>query len=190
MNLLNLLTSAFTSSSSTSALSGKTGLSKKQIYMIVAYALPLLLKYLTKNANSKEGASSLASALTQHKSTKSVETQIENADVEDGAKIINHILGNQSSEVISQVAKETQASPKEVSSVLAALAPALLSGVSSATAQANKQKQSGIDLSDGLDVNDMVGMFKMMTSAGKTEQKTENKYDGTQLLGVLTSLLK
>ena len=44
MNLMNMLTSALTSGAALEALSAKTGLSQKQLKLIIAIAIPLLLR--------------------------------------------------------------------------------------------------------------------------------------------------
>ena len=67
MNLLSLLAGTMLSQSSVNSVSGKTGLSSKQIQKLVMLALPILIKYMTKNASSGDGALSLLGALSQHK---------------------------------------------------------------------------------------------------------------------------
>ena len=73
MNLLSLLASTMLSQSSVNSVSGKTGLSSKQIQRLVMLALPILIKYMTKNASSGDGALSLLGALSQHKNNNSME---------------------------------------------------------------------------------------------------------------------
>ena len=63
MNLLQLLLGAMTSQSSVGSVSGKTGLSDKQIKKLMALAIPLLLKYMTKNASSGNGAGGMLQSL-------------------------------------------------------------------------------------------------------------------------------
>ena len=95
MNLLGVLLKAFLSEAAIKALAKKTGLGPKQLKKLLPLAVPLLIKMLTKNASEKDGALSLLGALTQHTSKKRVEEQIEEADAEDGGKIIGHILGKE-----------------------------------------------------------------------------------------------
>jgi len=45
------------------------------ILTILSYALPLIIRFLTKNASSQTGAQSLLGALTQHTSTETVSQQ-------------------------------------------------------------------------------------------------------------------
>ena len=77
MNLLKMLTGVLTSGAALKALSAKTGLSQKQLKLIITIALPLLIKAMTKNASSKEGAASLLGALGQHKDKKTIDKQID-----------------------------------------------------------------------------------------------------------------
>ena len=142
MDLLNLFTGAMTSQSSVNTLSEKTGASNAQIKKLLILALPLIIKAMTSNASSQNGASSLLSALTQHKSTASLDTQVKEADAEDGAKIIGHILGGNSQSVMNSLAAQSGMNSDQVGSVLANIAPALLSGVSAAKDTAVSQQQS------------------------------------------------
>ena len=157
MNLLGILLKALLTDGALKALAKKTGLSSKQLKKVLPLALPLLLKMLTKNASEKDGAASLLGALTQHTSKKSMEQQIEEADTDDGAKIIGHILGNQSQSSLLSLSNQSGLSQQEVSSVLSGIAPALLSGLSAATAAGSSAGK--VDLSDGLDLSDVMAML-------------------------------
>ena len=153
MDLLNMLLNSMTSSSSVNALSQKTGGSSAQTSKLIAAALPILLKFMTQNA-SQGGAASLLGALSQHTAKRSMDTQISDADEEDGKKIVHHILGNQSDQVVRALAEETQMDTEQVTRGLASLAPALMSGLSAAASSAAK-----VDLSDGIDFTDLMGIF-------------------------------
>ena len=134
MSLLSLLTQSMSSQSSVNSLAKKTGISDAAAKMIVSAAIPLLLKSLTKNASSQNGAASLLGALGQHTSTKALPQQIEEADTEDGTKIIGHIFGDSKDDVVNQLSQQTGLDSSQVSSVLGNMAPALLSSISAATA--------------------------------------------------------
>ncbi len=136
------------------ALSGKTGLSAAKLSKLLPIALPLLLKFLTKNASSADGAQSLLGALGGHKETRSMAEQIADADEQDGAKIVKHILGNESASVVGALAKDSDLENADVEKALANIAPAMMSGLSAATTSASK-----VNLSDGLDLSDLMGMF-------------------------------
>ena len=49
-------------------------------------ALPILIKYMTKNASSGDGALSLLGALSQHKNNNSMDLQLKDADEDDGPR--------------------------------------------------------------------------------------------------------
>lgn len=202
--LLQLLLKSFTQQSSIDAAEKKTGISGRQILTILSYALPLLIKFMTKNASSQSGAQSLLGALTQHTSKKAMPLQIAEANTDDGAKIIGHIFGQQQNDAVTQIAQQSGVSANDVSKVLAVMAPALLSSLSSvttATANAQQAKKPGVDLSDGLDVSDIVGIFQSTKSDGITGLlgsllggKVDTAApaaadDGTALLGSLLSLM-
>ncbi|GEM_PF-406355 len=173
MNLLQMLLGTMTSTSSVNSLSQQTGSSKKSITKLLMLALPLLIKYLTKNASSQSGAQSLLGALLQHKSTRSMDAQIGEADQQDGERIVRHILGNDSDEVMRSLAKESDMDVSQVESILASIAPALMSGLSAAATQGNAKK----DDRAGFDLTDLMGMF------GGSAQSSS---DG---LGMIESLL-
>ncbi len=157
MNLLGILLKAMLTDGALKALAKKTGLSSKQLKKILPLALPLLMKMLTKNASEKDGALSLLGALTQHTSKKTMAQQIEEADQDDGAKIIGHILGKDSQSSLLSLSSQSGLSQQEVSSVLSGIAPALLSGLSAAASAGSSAGK--VDLSDGLDLSDVMAML-------------------------------
>jgi len=186
MNLMNMLVKALTSGAALQALSAKTGLSEKQLKMIIMIAVPLLLRRMTTNASSQNGANSLLGALTQHQSKQSVDAQLENADAEDGSKIVGHILGEDRETLIDQVAKEAEVDPKDVNIVLGNISPTIMNGLSAATETASSQQSSGVDLSDGFDLSDVMGLLGGMSGSGASAESGEPA--GSEPLGGLGNL--
>ena len=185
MNLLNMLLGSLTSDSSVGALSEKTGADKSKIVNLIIMVLPLIIKALTKNSASSSGSTSLLGALTQHTSRDAIDRQIADADDADGAAIMNHILGDNTASVTDGLAQQTGLSNDQISTTLNSIAPAILSELSAATTQAqNTSGASGaVDLSDGLDFSDLMGMFM---GGG---QQTQSSQGGGLLSGLLGSLL-
>ena len=142
MNLLSLLLGAMTSQSSLGSISDKTGLTDKQIRQLIMIAIPLLIRYMTSNASSGNGAQSLLGALSQHTNKKEMDVQLLEADEEDGGRIIGHILGSNKDQVTQDLASQTGIGANQVSQVLAILAPALLCGVSEAASDASVSQEN------------------------------------------------
>ena len=186
MDLTNVLLNGMTSKTALDSISRKTGGSQDQISGLISSALPLLMSAVTQNASTQEGASSLLGALSQHTSTAPVEEQVSGADVDDGMKIISHILGNNSSAVMNSLSSSSGLDLGQVSSVLGMIAPAILSLLSTTmSSQANSFGK--IDLSDGLDLKDAVGLLGMVLGGGNKPQQNNA---GSGLLGLLGGLLK
>ena len=196
MNLLSILLKSMMTDNSINTMSQKTGLGAKQLRKLLPLAIPLLLKFMTKNASSQAGASSLLSALTQHTNNKPVSQQIAEADTVDGGKILAHILGNNSQASLEDLATQTGMSQQEVMSALSSITPAMLSGLSAATnaatsaaantaataaatQTASAAAASQIDLSDGLD------MKELMSLLGGSQPQVQQKPQSGGLLSAL-----
>ena len=206
MNLLSLLAGTMLSQSSVNSVSGKTGLSSKQIQKLVMLALPILIKYMTQNASSGNGALSLLGALSQHKNNNSMDLQLKDADEEDGAKIIHHILGRKENAVTQDLSAQTGLGTDQVHQVLSILAPGLMSGVSNA-AEANAAEANAAQAAAAQKpANPLAslltggGIFGSILGGGKEEASSaavnpmdkdgDGRIDGTELLSLLLSASK
>ena len=207
MNLLSLLASTMLSQSSVNSVSGKTGLSSKQIQRLVMLALPILIKYMTKNASSGDGALSLLGALSQHKNNNSMDLQLKDADEADGAKIIHHIIGKKENAVTQDLSAQTGLGTDQIHQVLSILAPGLMSGVSNAAeANAAQAAQAAQAASAHQPANPFAslltggGIFGSILGGGKEEASSaavnpmdkdgDGRIDGTELLSLLLSASK
>ena len=195
MSLLETLLKSMTSSSSLDTMSRRTGGNNDQMAALITAALPILLRALTANASTKSGAESLQQALTEHTETGSVAEQFETADIDDGARILQHILGSNSSSVMNGLSRQSGLSNDQVGSALGALAPVLLNSLSAASNRAPAQpRKPPIDLSDGIDATDIMGFMQMMSQAqgGAQQRRPQNQaaFDGSDLLGLLSMLNK
>ena len=209
MNLLSILLKTLLADNALSALGKKTGLTSKQLKKLIPLALPLLLKFMTSNASTASGAQSLLGALMQHTSKKTMADQLDEADEEDGGKIVQHILGAQSGEAINGLAQQSGLSDDEVKKALGGMAPALLSSLSAATQSAAAKPK--VDLSDGLDLSDVMGLLgggQMQSSGllggllggsggllggllgGSNAAEEDNDLNGNALLSTLTALMR
>ena len=184
MNLLEMLFSSMNNQNSVNSMSQK---SASQVSKLLILALPILLRALTKNASSRDGAQSLSEALGQHTSTDNMALQLQNADEEDGTKILGHILGGNLGNVVGALSQQTGVQQNQVQSLLGLIAPALLSGLSAATNHA--QQQNSYDMSGLLSLfggqpqpqQQSGGLLSQLFGAPQQQQQTGGLL--SQLLG-------
>ncbi|MBQ8986960.1 MAG: DUF937 domain-containing protein [Lachnospiraceae bacterium] len=187
MNLLGLLLKAMTAKTALEQIAKKTGLSEKQIKTLMTLAIPILLKYLTQNASSSDGVSSLLGALTQHTNKKDMDLQLKEADEKDGGKIISHILGNKETEVTQNLSAQSGLSAEQVNQILAIMAPALMSGVSEAASNTTAAQGSATPT---LSFGATPGIFSaLLGSAASTQQVKEEQNSATNGMALLQALL-
>ena len=135
-----------------------------QVESLLTSALPVLMQNMANNASTKEGKDSLAKALSQHAAqtnTTNVTTLLKQADTADGEKILGHILGGSKADVTSALAKKSGLSSKDTLSLLATLAPVLLSLMGD-----EKNKKSKND--DGLDLGDLITVMGGLSGKKKS----------------------
>ncbi len=177
MNLLSMFLKLLLAKEGLSAVAEKTGISKDVIKKVLPLAIPLLIRYMTRNASSEKGASSLRNALSQHKNERSISEQIREADTNDGEKIIGHILGKDEEDVVKNISKQSGVDTADVLKLLCVIAPALLSGLSAAHQSASQQPAAA----QSADFSGLLGMF-----GGHQEvQQQETSHSGLGLLGSL-----
>ncbi len=189
MDLLGSLLSSMTSQSSLSSLSAKSEANPDQISSLLSSALPMLMGQVSSNASTKEGADSLIHALSQHTSTASFEDQIKDADDDDGRKIIGHIFGGDLDSRLEDLSGKSDLSVPQVSSILSSIAPAMMSGISGSLAGAAGKGGAKIDLSDGIDMQDVSGLISMVLGGSSDSGAGEGGGLGG-ILGAIGSLFK
>ncbi|WP_312701691.1 DUF937 domain-containing protein, partial [Sedimentibacter sp.] len=145
MDILDLLTNQLGNENVLKELSKTANADPSQIQKAVSLGVPALLESLVRNAKTEEGALSLAKALDSHKDDKvdDIEGFLKNVDMEDGSKILGHILGGNKQKVQKNLAAQTGLQDNQVHDILKQLAPLLLGSL-------GKQKTSKNVGSDGL----------------------------------------
>lgn len=147
-------------------IGGSEGVETDQVKHLLDMAIPTIMKAMDRNARSPMGAESLINALKEHEN-KDVVSMIKNPskiDKNDGEKILSHILSSKDDQVKNNLARETGLGKKQVSGVLAQLAPILMGVLG------QQQKQGGLNglgissiLSEGLSKASKGGMLDMAT---------------------------
>ena len=180
MNLLGLLMAAMTTKNALGQIAKKTGLSEKQIKKLMLIAIPILIKYLTRNASSGDGAHSLLGALAQHNNKEEMGLQLKDADENDGHKIIGHIFGKKEEAVTQNLSAQSGLTQDQVNQILAIMAPAILSGVSEAAAGTAANQMSSAQ-------SPVPGIFSALLGTGAQVQADEkdDAINGTALLQAL-----
>ena len=188
MNLLALLLKVFMAKDTLNSISEKTGISKNLIRMLVPLAIPLLIRYMTKNASSQSGAESLFNALGQHTSKRTLREQIDEADAEDGEKIIHHILGKDNDKVVRELASRSGMNISQVMKLLSLFAPIILSVLSSASNSAHQQQvQVPTQAASSMDLSSLASMF--LGNAQEPQTQTQQSQPSMSGIGLLSTLL-
>jgi len=188
MDILEILQSMSGNSSALKQLNKKVDAEPKKVEKAVQISIPMLMEALNRNTNNPQGAQSLAKALDQHQNDNvdNLEKYLQNVDMTDGSKILEHIFSNKNQTVQKSLSKTTGLQQDQIGSILASLAPMLLGflgnqkkaqnldadGISNLTSSLsqNLQKNTGGNLfslatklldanKDGSIVDDVIKMF-------------------------------
>ncbi len=150
----------------------------KDVQSVLLSALPSLLSGALGQASNQSTASSFAGALDQHSAgnTSNLGSFLSSVDLDDGAKIIGHLLGNSSNDVVSQAAEKSGLSLGQTLKILSIAAPLLMSllGKTAQTQQqAQTQSQTVIPLqqatqqSGGLNIGSIMSSLLKNVDVGK-----------------------
>lgn len=126
------------------------GVSKEVASQAVAQGGAVLLSGLANNAQSEAGSAAIEKALSGHKGTKKAKT-VEEVDVEDGKKIVKHVLGKNTTKVTKAMNKAEETSGGiDFAKLLPILAPIVMglvakqmSGNSKTTKAASEDSSTG-----------------------------------------------
>ena len=173
MDMTSLITTLL-SSDSVSGVGKAANADKSNVQSVLNAALPLLLNGAKAQSEDKSTAESFANALLSHgqKDTSNVASFLKNVDLDDGAKIIGHLLGNGDS--VKTIAKESGVSSKETSNILSAAAPLLMSLLGQGTStKKNNNAAAALSIASAVlqnvDVGDLLGN---LLGGGSTKKKT------------------
>jgi hypothetical protein len=132
---LNSILSVLAATNNANEIGKQFNVESEKVTQVITAALPTLIGAMQKNAATESGASSLSQALNSHLGDNTI--NLSNDSLIDGSKILSHILGNNSNNVFSALAKQTNTSSSQVSGILAAIAPLLLGLLGNSQKSAN-----------------------------------------------------
>lgn len=166
------------SSDSVGGVSERTGSSGSDVSKVLAKALPALLDGANDQAKGKKSSKGFASALSDHAKddTSNLSKFLGNVDMEDGAKIIGHLLGSKEEDKVDEIAEEAGVEKADVLSILSAAAPLLLSLLGQQTEKEDKKEAVG-DLVGVLLENVDVGsiLTGLLTDKDSSKESTKKK---------------
>lgn len=191
MDLSQVLFNSLLGDSSLKTLSKNSGASQDQVQQVMGLALPVLMKNMQSNASTKKGETSLAKALADHGTddVSNISAFLANVDLEDGNKILSHILGKNKETVEEDIADQTGLTSTQTSGILANVAPLLLS-LLGGSLLGGQSKGSATSSSNGL-AGGLAGMLASALFGGGSSGSSSGGGGGLEdlLIGSLGSVL-
>lgn len=141
------------------------GVSDKEASSAIAEILPVLIQGMQGQAKGKDTKDSFIKALNDHgkDDTSDIGKFIKNIDLDDGAKIVNHLLGSkEKEEVAAKAGKKSGLDAGTVIKIMAVVAPILMTQMGKKANNEAKQSSSGDmggivgSLLDNVDVGDVI----------------------------------
>ena len=191
---LNALMGTLLSGDTIANMSQKTGASSQEVQNVLASALPALLNGAQAQANSAD--------------TADLTSFVQNIDMDDGAKIVGHLLGNQQTEITQTASQRAGLSSGSTGLILAAAAPLLMSLLGKQTSGNQNNNAMGIgsllgSMLGGADTTSLIGSLlgggmaqaqpqaqtiPEITPITNTANAASQQKESTGLLGLLGKL--
>ena len=154
MDLASMLQTML-SSDSIAKMGEKTGTSTDEVKSVLFSALPAMLSGVQGQANNQDTVAGFAGALDAHAKddVSDIAAFLSNVDLEDGGKIVSHLLGGDKDAATTAAAERAGLSTAATGSILGAAAPLLMSLLgqqATQTVQAQSQAQQPSSSDGGL----------------------------------------
>lgn len=141
------------------------GVSDKEASSAIAEVLPVLIMGMQGQAKGKDTQQGFLKALDDHgkEDTSDIAKFIKNIDLDDGAKIVNHLLGaKQQEEVAAKAGKKVGLDAGTIIKIMAIVAPILMTQMGKKANATAKESASGDmkgvvgSILDNVDVGDVI----------------------------------
>ena len=171
--------STVVSQDSVKQISRSVKVPERDVQSVLMSALPALLGGAMEQANDQNTASGFVGALNQHSAsdTSNLTSFLSGVDLDDGMKIIGHLLGGNSNAVAEQAAAKSGVDLVSTLKILAMVAPLIMSLLGK-TAQSQQQAQTqsatlqplqpqAQQSGGGLDISSILGSLLKNIDIGK-----------------------
>lgn len=126
-------------------ISEQLGVDESKAQQTVGMALPMIMGALQRNASEASGAEALSGALQRDHDGSilgDLAQALTNKDtLDDGAKILGHVMGDRHGQVVERVSSATQLDSQQVTNVFAMLAPVVMGALGQAQRSQNLDAQ-------------------------------------------------
>ena len=177
-----------------SKLASQVGGSEGEVKNGIMAALPAMLAALNKNTGTEEGAKSLNQALeTKHDGSvlNNLEGYLKNPDLKDGAGILNHLFGAQTSNVAQAVSASSGLSQEGSVKMLQMMAPLVL-GVLGQQKKENNLDAKGVGNLTSMFASNLTSNKNVSVIMGTVTNMLDSNKDGNvvdDLLGLAGKFL-
>ncbi len=176
------------SSDSIAQMSKKTGTSTDGVKSVLLSSLPAMLNGVQGQANNANTVAGFAGALDSHAQddTSDITSFLSNVDLEDGDKIVKHLLGGAKSATTRAAAKKAGISTSSSKSIIDTAAPLLMSLIGQQATQTVQSQPQSQTLNVGTQQAASSGMGLLASMFGGTQTQTTSHQSGIgSLLGSL-----
>ena len=190
---INSLVNTLMSSDSLDGISQLTNTSSQETKSVLSAALPLLLNGAQAQSQNTNTASGFGNALFNHgqQNTSNLSSFIQGVDMDDGGKILGHLLGLNKPSALNQISMQTGVSNQNTGNILSAVAPLLMSllgqqlGANTANASPSLLGNNATSLLGGMNMNSLLGGLL----GGGMQQQVVQQPVQQQKPGLLSTLL-
>ena len=147
------------------------GVGEQEATSAIEEVLPMLIQGMQGQATNKQTQQGFLQALQDHSQddTSDFTSFLKNVDTEDGAKIVNHLLGSKKEEVAAKATKKSGLDSKTIMKIMAIAAPFLMSQMGKSAKSKAKTVNASDDmlsivggLLDGVDASDVIKIARKL----------------------------
>lgn len=158
---MNTILKAVMSSDAVDEIGKSMGLEKSVAGDVLTEVLPLLMNGAKGQSKNKDTAADFLEAIMSHgeKDSSDMAKFVKNIDLDDGAKIVKHLLGSEEAASTKKVAEKSGLDAKKIATIMAIAAPIVMN-------QLGKNAKKSSKKADKSDIGDIVGGLMDGVDAG------------------------